>query len=281
MDIELEGIALLTDPLLNKGSAFTEDERDAISTCMASCRRMSARSRSRSSADSRRLREFETDLERYRLPARLAGYQRDAVLRAVDPQPRRAAAAGLYADRRRRLPGVQPQFLITPRGLFLSWPHREIASTRSSPTRARPRRGHRGERRRAHPRPRRSGRRRHGHPDRQARALHAPAPASHPATTLPILLDVGTDNRGAPGRSALHRLAAAARARRRTTTLSSRPSCSAVKARWPHVLLQWEDFARGNAGRLLERYRDRSAPSTTTSRARPRSLPARCSRRCR
>ena len=31
----------------------------------------------------------------------------------------------------------------------------------------------------------------------------------------------------------------------------------AVIARWPHVLLQWEDFAGVNAGRLLERYRDR------------------------
>ncbi len=32
---------------------------------------------------------------------------------------------------------------------------------------------------------------------------------------------------------------------------------SAVIERWPHVLLQWEDFAGINAGRLLERYRDR------------------------
>jgi malate dehydrogenase (oxaloacetate-decarboxylating) len=29
-----------------------------------------------------------------------------------------------------------------------------------------------------------------------------------------------------------------------------------VKARWPHVLLQWEDFAGSNAARLLARYRD-------------------------
>ena len=28
MEIELEGIALLTDPLLNKGTAFSEEERN-------------------------------------------------------------------------------------------------------------------------------------------------------------------------------------------------------------------------------------------------------------
>src|SRR5699024_3157347 len=31
---------------------------------------------------------------------------------------------------------------------------------------------------------------------------------------------------------------------------------AAVKRRWPHVLLQFEDFAQANALRLLDRYRD-------------------------
>ena len=106
MEIELEGIALLTDPLLNKGSAFTEEERDEfhlhgllpphVGTLDEQVERRL-----------KGLREFETDLERYIF---LRGLQdkRDAVLRAAHAQPRRAAAARLYTDRRRRLPGVQP-----------------------------------------------------------------------------------------------------------------------------------------------------------------------------
>ncbi len=41
-----------------------------------------------------------------------------------------------------------------------------------------------------------------------------------------------------------------------STTNSWTFSCSSVKKRWPHVLLQWEDFAGSNAARLLARYRN-------------------------
>ena len=77
-----------------------------------------------------------------------------------------------------------------------------------------------------------------------------------PSRTLPVLLDVGTNNAGPARGSGLHRLAARARERGRPTSTSWTPSCSAVKRVLPGVLLQWEDFARDHAAPLLERYRD-------------------------
>jgi malate dehydrogenase (oxaloacetate-decarboxylating) len=87
-------------------------------------------------------------------------------------------------------------------------------------------------------------------------ALYTACAGIDPATTLPVLLDVGTDNQ--------ERLADPlylgwrhARVRGDDYDAFVEEFVAAVAARWPHVLLQWEDFARANAGRLLGRYRDR------------------------
>jgi len=87
-------------------------------------------------------------------------------------------------------------------------------------------------------------------------SLYTACAGLDPATTLPILLDSGTDNQ--------ERLADPLyigwkheRVRGPDYDDFVERFVTAVKARWPHVLLQWEDFARANAGRLLMRYRDR------------------------
>jgi malate dehydrogenase (oxaloacetate-decarboxylating) len=78
----------------------------------------------------------------------------------------------------------------------------------------------------------------------------------HPATTLPILLDAGTDNRELLS-DPLYLGWRHERVRGAEYDDFIEAFISALVRRFPNVLLQWEDFARHNARRLLERYRDR------------------------
>src|SRR6202030_3406319 len=87
-------------------------------------------------------------------------------------------------------------------------------------------------------------------------ALYTALGGIHPENCLPILLDVGTNNE--------ERLDDPSYIGWRNQRIRGQEYddfveafVSAVKRRWPHVLLQWEDFAGSNAARLLERYRDR------------------------
>jgi malate dehydrogenase (oxaloacetate-decarboxylating) len=77
-----------------------------------------------------------------------------------------------------------------------------------------------------------------------------------PAKTLPITLDVGTDNLERLG-DPLYFGWRHERVRGEAYDDFIEAFVSAVIRRWPDVLLQWEDFHKNNANRLLERYRDR------------------------
>jgi malate dehydrogenase (oxaloacetate-decarboxylating) len=253
IEVDLEGAALLTNPLLNKGTAFTEDERTAfalhgllpphVGTLDDQLiRRLQA------------LRKFDRDLDRY------------VFLRGLQDANETLFYALLTRDLEEMLPLVYTptvgqgceefsNYWHYPRGLFLSWPQRaRIADIL------------------AHPRYDNietivvsDGERILGLGDQGAGGMGIPigklslytaCAGLHPATTLPILLDTGTDNR--------ERLADPVyigwrheRVRGADYDAFIEQFVTAVERRWPHVLLQWEDFARANAGRILERYRDR------------------------
>jgi malate dehydrogenase (oxaloacetate-decarboxylating) len=87
-------------------------------------------------------------------------------------------------------------------------------------------------------------------------ALYTALAGVHPEHCLPVLLDVGTDNEERLNDPIYigwrHK-----RVRGQEYDDFVEAFVSAVERRWPHVLLQWEDFAGSNAARLLERYRDR------------------------
>jgi malate dehydrogenase (oxaloacetate-decarboxylating) len=253
VDIALDGVALLTDPLLNKGSAFTEEERTAfhlhgllpphVGTLDGQVERRL-----------RGLRTFETDLERY------------LFLRGLQDRNETLFYALLTRNLAELLPlvytptvgeGCQEysHYSYYPRGLFLSFEHRdmmkEIIANRRYDSVAVIVVS--------------DGERILGLGDQGAGGMGIPigklslytaCAGIDPATTLPVLLDAGTDN---PERLAdpLYKGWRHERVRGADYDDFIESFVAAVDGRWPHVLLQWEDFARGNAGRLLARYRDR------------------------
>ncbi|WOH85395.1 NAD-dependent malic enzyme [Bradyrhizobium sp. BEA-2-5] len=87
-------------------------------------------------------------------------------------------------------------------------------------------------------------------------SLYSGCGGLHPATTLPIMLDVGTDNPDCLA-DPLYVGWRNERVRGQAYDDFIEAFVAAVVKRWPRVLLQWEDFAKNNATRMLERYRDR------------------------
>jgi malate dehydrogenase (oxaloacetate-decarboxylating) len=249
----LSGYELLADPQFNKGTAFSETERDAfdlhgllppnVATLDEQVsRRLQA------------LRGFETDLERY------------AFLRELQDTNETLFYAMLVGNLEELLPIVYTptvgagcqhfsHLFRKPRGLFLSIPHqaridRILGHKRFDTVEAIVVT---------------DGERILGLGDQGAGgmgipigklALYTGCGGLHPATTLPILLDVGTDD-AARLADPLYIGWRHERVRGQEYDDFVEAFVSAVVKRWPNVLLQWEDFAKNNATRLLERYRDR------------------------
>lgn len=249
----LSGHHLLSDSLLNKGTAFTEQERDEFELHGL----LPPRVATLDEQVSRRLqvlRSFATDLERY------------SFLRELQDTNETVFYALLTRNIEELLPIVYTptvgagcqnfsRLFRKPRGLFLSLPHRKrIRQILANPyfdktevivvT---------------------DGERILGLGDQGAGgmgipigklALYTACGGIHPSTALPILLDVGTDN---DERLADPLYVGWRRERVRGAEYDDfvEEFITAVSERWPHVLLQWEDFAKSNATRLLDRYRNR------------------------
>jgi malate dehydrogenase (oxaloacetate-decarboxylating) len=249
----LSGYQLLTDPLLNKGTAFTEAERDVFglhgllpphigSLDEQVARRLKA------------LRAFESDFERY------------AFLRELQDTNATLFYALLARNIEELLPLVYTptvgegcqrfsEIWRKPRGVFLSYPNKHrIRETLADP---------RFDRIRVIVVT--DGERILGLGDQGAGgmgisigklALYTGCAGIHPAETLPVLLDVGTNNQ--------ERLADPLYIGWRHARVTGadydefvEEFVNSVSDRWPDVLLQWEDFAGSHASRLLARYRDR------------------------
>ncbi|VIO77555.1 NAD-dependent malic enzyme [Bradyrhizobium ivorense] len=249
----LSGYELLADPQLNKGTAFSEAERDAFDlhgllppSVLTLDEQVSRRLQA--------LRGYETDLERY------------AFLRELQDTNETLFYALLVGNLEELLPIVYTptvgagcqhfsRLFRKPRGLFLSIPHKA-----------------RIDRILAHPRfdaveaiVVTDGERILGLGDQGAGGMGIPigklslytgCGGLHPATTLPILLDVGTDNPDCLA-DPLYIGWRNERVRGQEYDDFIEAFVSAVVKRWPRVLLQWEDFAKNNATRMLDRYRDR------------------------
>jgi len=87
-------------------------------------------------------------------------------------------------------------------------------------------------------------------------ALYTAACGIHPALTLPVSLDVGTDNVGLRD-DPMYVGYRAPRLRGEAYDRLVEAFVAGVHDVWPGCLIQWEDFKQGNALRILDRYRHR------------------------
>lgn len=250
LDVPFTGRLLLERPLLNKGTAFTMEERHAL-------RLLGLLPPNEETLEEQVARAYEafgaksTDLERH-IYLRQLQDANETLFYALLLEHLTELMPIIYTPTVGLACERYSHILRRPRGLFIAYPEREqidaILGNADCPevevivvT---------------------DGERILGFGDQGAGGMGIPigklslyttCGGIHPATTLPILLDVGTNNQ--------ERLADPLYIGWRHERISGQKYdefvdlfVQAVKRKFPNVLLQWEDFAQANAGRLLERY---------------------------
>ena len=253
MEVDVEGYALVNTPMLNKDTAFTEAERDIfhlhgiLPPHIGALQEQAARRLNV-------LNTFTADIQRY------------AFLRDLQDTNETLFYSVLTSQLERMLPLVYTptvgegcqrfsEIWRKPRGVFLSYPNKQrireiLAAPRFDKVRIIVVS---------------DGERILGLGDQGAGGMGIPigklslytaCAGIHPDMTLPILLDMGTNNEE---RLADPLYVGWRHERMRGTEYDEfiESFVTAVTERWPNILLQWEDFAKGNADRLLTRYPDR------------------------
>lgn len=252
LKVALSGFALITNPLLNKGTAFSKEERvelDLLGIIPPEITNIGLQTLRSYEA----YRDKPTDIEKYIYLRDLQDSNETLfyhlLLNHIEEMlpivytPTVGLGCQRYSHIYRR-----------PRGLFISYPDKDSI-----------------EKILANPRFDRTkvivvsdGERILGLGDQGAGgmgipigklALYSACAGIHPADTLPILLDTGTNNlelQNDPLYIGWHH----ERIRGIAYDEFIETFVQAVKKRFPHVLLQWEDFAKQNANPILDRYRD-------------------------
>lgn len=250
---ELSGMARLRDPLLNRGTAFTEEERDRyelhglIPACVETLEIQLDRA----------LKAFEaktTDLERYIYLRRLQDDNETLFYALVTSNLERMMPV-IYTP----VVGEACQHYSTiyrsPRGLYISYPNRDrieemldnspIDDVKAIVVT--------------------DGERILGFGDLGAGGMGIPigklslytaCGGINPANTLPIMLDSGTNNQALLN-NPLYIGWDHPRVTGPEYDRFIEGFVAAVQRRFPGALLQWEDFAKANATKILERYRDK------------------------
>ncbi|MGC1157708.1 MAG: NAD-dependent malic enzyme [Acidobacteriaceae bacterium] len=250
---KLFGFTLLNHPRYNKGTAFTEAERDAfdlhglLPPHVGSLEEQIARRK-------KVFDQFETGFEKYSFMRDLQDINETLFYALVTSYVREMMPI-VYTPTVGE--GCQrfSEIWRKPRGLFLSYPnqariekilsHKRYDNVRAIVVS--------------------DGERILGLGDQGAggmgipigkMALYTALGGIHHEYCLPVLLDVGTDNEERLENPIYigwrHK-----RVRGPEYDAFVETFVRAVERRWPHVLLQWEDFAGTNAARLLAKYRDR------------------------